>query len=110
MPKFLFVYHGGEQPGSPDEAVNTIKAWNRWVAHHPGVWIDEGFPVGQSHTVSVSGTVPNGGANPTMGISVIEVPTLQEALDIASGCPMIAMGGSVEVAEAHEIPEISGRE
>jgi hypothetical protein len=45
-----------------------------------------------------------------MGISVVEVPTLQEALDIASGCPMIAMGGSVEVAEAHEIPEISGRE
>lgn len=45
-----------------------------------------------------------------MGISVIEVATLDEALDIASGCPMLSMGGSVEVAEAHEIPEISGSE
>jgi hypothetical protein len=57
--------------------------------------------VGKSSTVRPDGSIANdGGANPVSGYSLIEAPSLDEAHKKARGCPLLAAGGSVEVAEA----------
>ena len=66
--------------------------------------VDGGNPVGESSTVQSNGTVvDNGGANPASGYSLIEAPDLDEAIAKAKGCPVLTLGGSIEVAEAFDM-------
>ena len=55
----------------------------------------------RSSTVKSDGSVASdGGTNPAGGYSLIEASNLDDALAKAKGCPILAGGGSVEVAEA----------
>jgi hypothetical protein len=101
MSKFLYVYHGGGgMPQSEDEGEKIMKAWNDWFGKLGPAVVDGGNPVGMSRTVVSNGSVmDNGGSNPTSGYSIIEAPNLDDATTKAKGCPILARGGSVEVAE-----------
>lgn len=101
MAKFLFVYHGGTPPSSPEEGKKVMDAWGAWFGSMGASIIDGGNPVGQSSTVKSDGSIaPNGGSNPASGYSLIEAANLAEAHQKAKGCPILAAGGSIEVAEA----------
>ena len=71
-----------------------------------GPWfatVDGGNPVGASSTVLPDGSVANdGGANPVTGYSPVEAKDRDDALAKAKGRPILANGGSVEVAETFE--------
>ncbi|MEO1029589.1 MAG: hypothetical protein AAFX02_11100 [Pseudomonadota bacterium] len=103
MAKFLFVYHGGSAPSSPEEAEATMAKWSSWLAAHASDAVDGGHPVGKSYTVSSSGVADNGGANPASGYSLFNAESLEEAIDIAKGCPILDSGGNVEVAQAMDM-------
>jgi len=104
MAKYLFVYHGGKQPGSKQEQAKVMAAWGQWFGSMGSAVVDGGNPVGKSSTVQSGGSVvSNGGANPASGYSLIEAPSLNEALTKAKGCPILAAGGTVEVAEAMDM-------
>ncbi|MEM9732718.1 MAG: YciI family protein [Pseudomonadota bacterium] len=98
MPKFMFAYHGGKMPETQEAIDKEMAAWGAWVEKYQGALADPGDPVGQSHTVSASGTVDNGGANPLSGYSIVEADDLDKALTIAAECPQVN-SGSIEVAE-----------
>jgi hypothetical protein len=101
MAKYLFVYHGGKKPSNPAEVKKVMDAWGQWFGSMGAAVIDGGNPVGKSSTVRPDGSIANdGGANPVSGYSLIEAPSLDEAHKKARGCPLLAAGGSVEVAEA----------
>lgn len=40
-----------------------------------------------------------GGANPVTGYSIIKADTMDAAVQMAKGCPLLESGGSIEVAE-----------
>lgn len=99
MAKYLFVYHGGAAPESAEDGEKAMAAWGAWFGQMGAGLVDPGEAVGRSHTVSKTGTTADGGANPASGYSVIEAETLDAALAMARGCPMVADGtGNVEVA------------
>ncbi|WP_147126488.1 hypothetical protein [Shimia ponticola] len=105
MPKFLFVYHGGKTPDTPEEGQKAMEAWDAW---YTGIGADNvadyGNPVGKSHTVSPSGHTEDGGANPASGYSIISAADHKAACDIAAKNPMVMDGsGSVEVAPIIEM-------
>lgn len=99
MPKFIFVYHGGKAPSDPAEQERVMAAWGAWMGGLGSVLIDGGAPVGMSKTVSPSGVTDDGGANPVSGYSMVEAADQDAAAEMAKGCPILADGGSVEVAE-----------
>ena len=104
MAKYLFVYHGGSKPDSKEEIAEVMNAWGQWLGSMGSAVIDGGNPVGQSSTVQSNGSVvDNGGANPASGYSLIEAPDLNDAVAKAKGCPVLARGGSIEVAEAFDM-------
>ena len=104
MPKYLFVYHGGENPETEEEVAKVIDDWGRWMGGMGAAVIDGGNPVGLSKTVTPDGQVhDNGGANPASGYGIFEATDMDKALAIAKGCPILEGGGSVEVAEIHEM-------
>jgi hypothetical protein len=101
MAKYLFVYHGGSHPTSQAEVKRVMDAWGSWFGSMGAAVIDGGNPVGKSSTVRSDGSIAdNGGANPASGYSLIEAATLADAHKKAKGCPILAAGGSIEVAEA----------
>lgn len=104
MAKYLFVYHGGKHPNTPAEVKAVMDAWGAWFGSMGPAVIDGGNPVGKSSTVRSDGTIANdGGANPASGYSLIEAPNLADAHKKARGCPILAAGGSIEVAEAMDM-------
>jgi hypothetical protein len=101
MAKYLFVYHGGSHPETEAEHAAVMEAWGSWFGSMGSAVVDGGNPVGKSSTVQSNGGVTaDGGANPVSGYSLIEAPSLDDALAKAGTCPILAAGGSVEVAEA----------
>jgi hypothetical protein len=104
MAKYLFVYHGGSDPETEAEVKEVMDAWGSWLGGMGASVIDGGNPVGVSSTVLPDGTVRNdGGANPVSGYGLFEAADLDDALAKAKGCPILAAGGSVELAEAFDM-------
>jgi hypothetical protein len=101
MAKYLFVYHGGKRASNPADIKKVMDAWGAWFGSMGSAVIDGGNPVGKPSTVKADGSISDdGGANPASGYSLIEAPNLAEAHKKARSCPILAAGGSVEVAEA----------
>jgi hypothetical protein len=104
MAKFLFVYHGGSRPATKEAQAKVMAAWGQWFGSMGKALLDGGNPVGPSSTVRSNGTVAkDGGANPASGYSLIEAASLEAALAVAKSCPLLAAGGSVEVAQAMDM-------
>lgn len=104
MPEFVFAYHGGKAPESPEEGQEVMAAWQAWFAGMGEAVVIPGAPVGMSKTVSAGGVADDGGANPISGYSVVKAADIGAATELAKGCPMVVTGnGSVEVAEIMEM-------
>ena len=104
MAQFIFAYHGGKKPDTPEEGAKVMDAWKSWMASMGDALIVPGAPVGMSKTVSADGIADDGGSNPLSGYTVVEATDITAATDMAKGCPMVAeASGSVEVAEILEM-------
>ena len=100
MPKFLYAYHGGSQPASPEEGEKVMKAWMDWIGGLGKAMVDVGNPTGPSKVVSAGGkTTSGGGANAVTGYSVVEAKSLDDAIKMAKDCPQLLAKGTIEVAE-----------
>ncbi|MCH8348334.1 MAG: hypothetical protein IH901_07585 [Proteobacteria bacterium] len=99
MSQFIFAYHGGRKPESPEEGKEMMAKWHTWVGGLGDAVINPGTPLGMSKTVSANGVADDGGPNPLSGFSVIEAETMEAALEMAKGCPTLEIGGTIEVAE-----------
>ena len=100
MADFIFAYHGGGMPETPEEGQKVMEAWMAWYGSMGDAVTNGGAPVGMSKTVSLSGVEDNGGANPLSGYTVVKADTIEAACEMAKGCPLVQDGsGSVEVAE-----------
>lgn len=100
MAKYLFIYHGGSTPNSPEEGQKQMEAWAKWLESLGDAVIDGGHPIGASTTVlSDNTTIDNGGSNPTTGYGLFEAVTLEDAISMAKNCPILAAGGSIELGE-----------
>jgi hypothetical protein len=104
MAKYLLSYHGGGMPESPEERAKVMAAWGAWIEHVGASLVDAGAPVGESTTIAADGTsTPGGGTNPVSGYSLLDAETLDAAIDLAKGCPILLSGGSIEVGETFEV-------
>lgn len=104
MPDFIFAYHGGTIPETPEEGEKAMAAWGKWFEDMGPAVVNGGNPVGQSMTVSSGGVTADGGANPISGYTIVKAETPEAACELAKGCPMVADGsGSVEVAPLIEM-------
>lgn len=102
MPKFVFAYHGGTMANTPEEIERVMAAWGAWFASMGDAVVDGGNPVGPSKTVTKNGVDDNGGSNPLSGYSLVEADSIEAAVEMAKGCPILEHG-TVEVAEAIDV-------
>ncbi|MEQ1901462.1 MAG: hypothetical protein ABL866_12095 [Devosia sp.] len=100
MTKYILAYHGGSMPQTPEDGAKVMKAWNDWMGTLGKSLVDGGNPTGKSRIIAPGGKVAEGGgANAVSGYSIIEASNLDDAVELAKGCPQISAGGSIEIGE-----------
>ena len=97
MSKFLVTYFGGSRPTTPEQAEQMKAAFGQWLEKAGSAVVDPGAPLRPATQVA------NGHAHPTVeigGYSVIEAPTLEDAVAVLKSHPFVARGGTLQVDEA----------
>ena len=104
MSKYVLAYHGGGGMAQDEAARDQIMAaWTAWFQEVGQGLVDGGNPIGRTMTIDSGGMADGGGANPMTGYSIIEAGSMDDAVRLAKGCPIIAAGGSIEVAETFDV-------
>ena len=103
MSNYVFAYHGGKMPESPEEGARHMAKWKAWVGGLGDALVDPGTPLGKSKTVSSGGVSDDGGSNPLLGFSIVKADSMDAALEMAKECPFLEIGGTLEVAEMMEM-------
>ncbi len=98
---FLFAYHGGKIPESPEEGAKHMAKFEAWVGGLGDAVVNPGHPLGKSKTVSSSGVSDDGGSNSLVGFSIVKADSMDAALEMAKGYPHLEIG-TVEVVEMLE--------
>ena len=95
---FVFAYHGGKIPESPEEGAEHMAKFEAWVGSLGDAVVNPGHPLGKSKIVSSSGVSDNGGSNPLVGFSIVKADSMDAVLEMAKGYPHLEIG-TVEVVE-----------
>lgn len=104
MPGFMFAYHGGRKPESPEEGAAQMEKCGAWVAGLGDAAINPGTPLKKTITVSSDEVSDDSGPNPMSGYSVIKADNMEAALELAKACPTLEIGGTIAVSEMMEMP------
>jgi hypothetical protein len=118
MPKFMYVFRGGgyATPGSlsPTELQRHLAKWTEWTnglleagrlaGAHPLEHPPTGKTVRGRDRVITDGPYAES-KDLVSGTIVVEAASLQEASELARGCPILELDGSVEVRPVLVPPE-----
>jgi len=106
MSEFTFLFRGrGDTAGSPEQNQKHLEKWVAWFKElgEKGHLMDPGRPLEQTGKV-IKGQQKDVTDGPYAeakdvvgGYMLIEAKDLQHAADLAKDCPILDVGGSVEV-------------
>ena len=105
MSDFTFLYRGRDTNASPEQMQNTMEKWRAWFKQlgEQGHLKDIGHPLESSGKV-VRGkqkSVTDGpfaeAKDVVGGFTMIQARDLEQATELSKGCPILEVGGSVEV-------------
>jgi hypothetical protein len=98
MTKYVFTYHDGSgMPESEEAAAKEMAAWEAWFGTLGAAIVDGGNPFGGSKAIASDGSVTDGSPSGLGGYSIVNADSIDDAVTMAKGCPMINNGGRVEV-------------
>jgi len=100
---YLLLYKGGSMPQNEADQKKTMDAWNAWFGKHGAAISDAGNPFSPAaKTIAPDGKVSDGAFASASGYTVIKADSLDKAVEIAKGCPVILGGASVAVYETFD--------
>ena len=109
MAKFLFVYRNSAdsyKTMTPEVMQEMMQKWNDWITDgiRQGWMIDAGDGLKPEGRVVKSKKVVTDGPFTEAkelvgGFSIVQTETLDQAAELAKGCPIFLRGGSVEIRQ-----------
>lgn len=105
MSQFIFTYHGGDKPETPEVGQKGMEAWKKWAESLGPALVNPGTPVGVTKILTASGIIEERPSNPIMGFSIVEADSMDAAAELLKDCPHIHMfGGTLEISEMMAMP------
>ena len=101
MSTFLFAYRVPSDYATGNS--QNVAAWKAWFESMGSSVADVGNPVIDRRTLGASGSDKVLG-----GYSLITADNLDAAVEMAKGCPLLNIGGAVEVGELQILNTASG--
>jgi hypothetical protein len=111
MSEFTYLFRGRKTSGSPEEMQQHFEKWVAWFSElkTAGHIKDPGRPLEHAGKV-VSGSqkmVKDGPYAETKdvvgGYITVEAEDMAQAVDLSKGCPILEVGGSVEVRPVQKL-------
>ena len=99
MPQYIFVYLGGEYPTDPDEGQKHFEQYQRWLMSLGNAVVSPAIPFKDTHTVQPDGSAAAGTSSRMSGMSIMNMNSMEEALEAAKSCPFLEIKGVLEVSE-----------
>jgi hypothetical protein len=100
---YLLLYSGGKMPETPAEQKSVMDAWGAWFGQYGEAIADGGNPFTQaSKTISADGSVSDGAQASASGYTLIKADSLDKAVKIAKGCPVLLGGAKISVYETFD--------
>jgi hypothetical protein len=101
MANYVLAYSGGNGVAAYEAERNAQMAkWGQWLAELGSALVDRGAPTGTAKTVGTGGSVSDGGSRGLTGYSIVSADSLDSAVELAKGCPVLEIDGAVDVYEA----------
>jgi hypothetical protein len=105
MNEFVFLYRGGERPTSAEQGQQVMQKWMAWFKElaEKGHVVDRGQPLERTGKIvqGASRTVTDGpfaeAKDVVGGFTLIKANDVAHAAELAKGCPILDVGGHVEV-------------
>ena len=103
MPKFALAYFGEPHFQSREEGAAYQQKWMAWAGELGSALVEPAVPLKKPQVVLNNGAATeHSGTNRLSGFSMVEAGSLEEAIEMAKGCPHLEFG-SMEVAEIMEM-------
>jgi len=99
MAQFIITYLGGNPQDTPEEGNVHFAKYQQWLGALGDSVLSSANPLKNTHSLSPDGTVALGGNSTMSGHTIIEVDSMDSALEAAKTCPFLEIGGSLEVSE-----------
>jgi hypothetical protein len=101
MAKYVLLYSGGSMAQTKAEQDKIMQAWGNWFGKLGKSLVDGGNPFSDKvKSVGSDGKVKDGGAGArATGYSIVEAGSVDQAAELAKGCPVLASGGQITVYE-----------
>ena len=109
MNEFVLIFRSDFQPEvkfSPDEMQSIMTQWQNWMGGiaAQGKLANPGHRLGgEGKTVKPGNVITNGPyaeiREMISGLIVVKAASIEEAAEIAKGCPILLVGGNVEVRD-----------
>lgn len=104
MADFVLVYAGGSMPQTDEERAQVMKAWDDWYGKLGPAIKDGGNPFTPvAKAVSADGSVGDVSGTLLTGYTIVTADSLDTAVDLAKGSPVLAGGGRVHVYETFPV-------
>jgi hypothetical protein len=108
MPRYIFVYLGGEYPTDPGEAHKHLEKYQGWLQSLGDKVVSPAIPFKDTHVVRSPISSEPGSLSAMSGLSIFEFPSMPEAVAAAQGCPFLEIGGSLEISEMIDMNSAEG--
>jgi hypothetical protein len=113
MKEFLLVFRNAPSTGprpSPEQLQNVTKPWQDWIGGiaAQGKLAERGNKLDfEGATVRPNNVLTDGPyaeiKEIMLGYTIVKAASLDEAIELAKGCPVLNMGGNVEVRSVVQI-------
>lgn len=107
---YLLLFQGGRMPEGDEETKQVMGAWESWMGRYHDKITDPGNPFTPAgKTITADGTVKDGHSVSGLGgYTVIKADSLDEAVEIAKGCPVLLGGATISVHETFDVMSMAG--
>ena len=106
MAQYVITYIGGMGANKPTgkfadpEVAKAHQAkYMEWIASLGEAGVSPMNPFKGTQTISSDGSVSKGSSIEMSGYTIIEVDSMEAAMEIAKACPFLESGGTLEVSE-----------
>ena len=108
MKEFMMLFHSEPNPDfnpTPEEIQAEVKQWQDWIGGiaAQAKFVDSRALGFEGKTVSKGGLVTDGpyvaAKEIVGGYLLVNAENLEEAVRLAEGCPVLAVGGKVEIRD-----------
>jgi hypothetical protein len=105
MANYVLLYSGGSMAEGEAEQAAVMQAWGAWFGGLGSALVDGGNPFsGQAKSIASNGSVSNGPIGTAAnGYSILKADSLDAAVQLAKGCPVLQGGGAITVYETFQV-------